>query len=437
MNRLLSYLWHLLHFMLAMGSLLLAYHLKDPHLLASRSREAPLLVVLALSGGAVTWLFLRRRKRLRLFFLAVWAAVLVLTGYGEYVFYRQKQTVLMAAGDDAQRLSKLGEHLVVGYNHADDVRELVRRGFIGGLFVTRRNVEGKTFEQLRDELAGLQALRQQAGLPPLMIASDQEGGMVSRLSPPLARQPALASLLVPGLSPSEVEARVTAYAAEQASGMTALGVNTNFSPVLDLKPARASGALDFHTRIADRAIAAEPETVSRVALAYNRALLAKGVQPTVKHFPGLGSVAEDTHHFSARLNLPLATLNARDWLPFRATLAQTPALLMVGHVVVDAVDQDLPASLSRKVLTGIVRENWKHEGILISDDMTMAAVYNRGLCKSSIQSLDAGMDLLLVSYDWEKVYPVLDCLLKADQSGQLKSLAPSRERLKRLPWRRI
>ncbi|SFN61353.1 beta-N-acetylhexosaminidase [Formivibrio citricus] len=434
MNRYLLRLLQTVHFLLAAAGMIWAYHLKDPHLLDSRTRETPALVILALSGSALTWFFLRRRKNLRLFFFVLWFSVLALTGFGEYRFLHQKETVLTADGDNDRRLNRLGAHLVVGYHHVDDIRELVRRGYVGGVFVTRRNVEGKTFEQVRDELSGLQALRRQAGLPPLMIASDQEGGMVSRLSPPLPRQPALASVLVPGLPRAELDARVAEYARQQGSGMAALGVNVNFSPVLDLKPERAKGVLDFHTRIAERAIASDPETVSRVALVYNRALLAKGVLPTAKHFPGLGSVTDDTHHFSAHLTLPLDALNARDWVPFRVALAQTPAMLMVGHVFVDAVDRELPASLSAKLLTGIVREDWKHEGVLVSDDMTMAAVYNRGLCQSSTQALNAGMDLLLVSYDWEKIYPVLACLLNADRSGQLRSLEASRQRLKHLPW---
>jgi beta-N-acetylhexosaminidase len=94
-------------------------------------------------------------------------------------------------------------------------------------------------------------------------------------------------------------------------------VNTNFSPVVDLKPTQSSRALDFPTRIAARAIAAELEIVARVAVAYSQGLLAGGVLPTAKHFPGLGSVAADTHHFSAHIKLSMAQLRRRDWVPFR------------------------------------------------------------------------------------------------------------------------
>jgi beta-N-acetylhexosaminidase len=427
MNR----LFGILHILVALFCLALATHLKDPQLLSMRAYEAPALILFALAGLMVTLRSLRIQGWRQLLFLTAWLTVLGLVGYEELEFRDQKQTVLTANADDARRLAMVGEHLVIGYKKADaNIRELVRRGFIAGLFVTRRNVEGKSFAQLRDEIADLQNLRRQSGLPPLIIASDQEGGAVSRLSPLLPFQPALTTLLAPGLSDVQIKQQATSYGVEQGSALAALGVNVNFSPVVDLKPTGTGDTMDFHTRIAERAISAAPEVVAQVALAYSRGLISQGVLPTVKHFPGLGSVAGDTHHFSARLGLTLEELNARDWVPFRRILSQTPALLMIGHVTVDAVDAELPASLSRKVITGLVRETWKHDGLLISDDMTMAAVYDRGLCQSAIQSLNAGMDLLLLSYDWEKVYPVLICL----QSAQLQSLEASHSRLGRLSW---
>lgn len=428
MNRLANFLYDLF----VLLCLTLAVFFKDPHLLPMRPYETPMLILVALICLIFTLQRVRTNTWLQAPFLLAWLAVLGIVSYKEYEFRNQKQNVLSATADHAKRLSAIGEHLIVGYDKVENIRELARRGFIAGLFVTRRNTEGKNFEDLRTELADLQILRRQAKLPPLIIAGDQEGGAVSKLSPPLPSQPALATLLTLGLSDAQVESRATKYGVEQAKALAALGININFSPVIDLKPTNASEALDFHTRIAERAIASDARTVAKVALAYSHGLLTQGVLPTVKHFPGLGSVTEDTHHFSARLKLSQDELNERDWYPFRQILSLSPALLMVGHVIVDAVDTELPASLSRKVITGIVRQNWKHNGVLISDDMTMAAVYKLGLCQSSIRSLNAGMDLLLLAYDWEKVYPTLDCLQSAQKSGQLIELEASRLRLTRL-----
>jgi len=112
-------------------------------------------------------------------------------------------------------------------------------------------------------------------------------------------------------------------------------------------------------------------------------------------------------------------------------------MLMVGHVTLDAVDQTRPASLSRPVLTGLLRDRWHYDGVLISDDFSMAPVYDRGLCSASLEALDAGEDLLLISYDWQQYYTVMDCLRQAADTGKLPDLSQSHRRLEMQPWRQV
>ena len=318
----------------------------------------------------------------------------------------------------------LAPHFVVGYRDLQGLRVLVADGMVGGVFITRRNIEGKSGAQIREEIAGLQALRREAGLPPLIIATDQEGGPVARLSPPLPYEPPLASLLE---GPNgELDALAEAYGLRQGQALAGLGVTVNFSPVVDLKGDQAPGLLDTHTQIASRAISGDPQVTTRVALAYGRGLMRAGVRPTLKHFPGLGQVRGDTHHFSAALNLPVDELAARDWQPFRKVTQSLDALIMLGHVTLPALDPDLPASLSAKVVQGVIRDTWHHEGVLITDDLSMAAAYDHGLCKAVTSALNAGVDLLLISYDDEKIYPALSCAVRALRDGKL-----SREMLAR------
>ncbi len=422
-SRILCALGYSLHALLVVIGLFWATHLRDPHLLPIRAWEAVLLGGFALAGLMPSLWRVRQSPWIAIF-AGAWLLVLVLVSYAEAGFRLDRQRVLNASAVEAAQFAAIGRHLVIGYERPEQIHDLVRRGFVAGIFVTRRNVEGKNFTQLQGEIAALQSLRREAALPPLLVTTDQEGGPVSRLSPPLPRQPALASLLEPGLTMLEAERRAEDYGAEQGKALASLGVNVNFSPVVDLMPAQASGGMDFHTRIATRAISADPETVTRVALAYSRGLLAHGIRPTLKHFPGLGSASGDTHHFSANLDTPRGELETRDWRPFRAILAQTPALLMVGHVAVRDIDATLPASLSPAVIEGVLRHDWQHNGTLITDDMTMAAVFNRGICDSSQRALNAGMDYLLVSYDWEHVFPLLRCLGESLSAGTLRKRAP-------------
>jgi beta-N-acetylhexosaminidase len=417
---------------LVMAAGLLAAKLMDPQLLAYRQAATPVLLGVALLG--LTMAFWRRHRHAigRTLLVLAWIFVLGIVAEQEWGFLMARHAILSAHGNDAARLRSLGSHLIAGYERPEDVSYLIRQGYVGGLFLTRRNSEGKTAIQLQAEIATFQEARRKAGLPLLMIVSDQEGGSISRLSPPLPYQPTLASLVTPGLAPHDLERLAYAYGAAQGKALASVGVNTNFSPVLDLKPLHPDETLDFHTLISQRAIASNPQTVSQMGLAYSLGLLSQGILPTLKHFPGLGSADGDTHHFSAHVRLPIGTLNTQDWVPFRTVLEQTPSLLMIGHVILDSVDPENPASLSQKLIRTL-RDEWHHNGILITDDMTMAAVYDRGLCTSSVQALQADVDLLLVSYDGEKIYPVMDCLLQADKAGSL-SLEASNKRLAQAPW---
>lgn len=298
-----------------------ACYAQNPHLLPLRPWGSQVLIMLCvalmlrarrLSGVArVLWL-------LPLFFAATIAAG------GEAQFHFAKRQVLGGAMPPAQ-MRALAPHFIVGYRDFEALRPLVAQGLVDGVFITRRNIAGQSAAQIRDRISELQTLRRDAGLPPLIIATDQEGGPVSRLSPPLPFEPPLASLLSVG--GTDLEARAEAYGLRQGRGLAALGVTVDFSPVVDLKDPHGPALLDTHTQISSRAIAEDPAVVSRVALAYGRGLARAGVAPTLKHFPGLGQVRGDTHHFSATLDTPLATLQARDWLPFRTAAAPVDALI--------------------------------------------------------------------------------------------------------------
>lgn len=399
------------------ASLLLAvwaWNLKDPHLLALRPYESALLIALCL---LLALLSQRHQGRLAsVLGVTVLLGCAGLAAYGEWTLLRQKAAVQAGELNGAQ---VIGAHLLVGYGDIDELRMLVGQGMVAGVFITRRNVQDKTFAQLQAEIAELQQLRHAAGLPALLIASDQEGGLVSHLSPLLPQRVPLASLLADAPTREQQLQRAEQYGAAQGAELARLGINLNFSPVVDIKPDTPGQLLDFHSRIGQRAIASDAGTVSTIALGYSRGLQSQGVLPTLKHFPGLGRVSADTHHFSASLDAPLAELNQWDWRPFNEVAGQTRSLIMLGHVVLSAIDPDNLVATSPRVIEDLLRGKWQHQGVLITDDLTMAAAYNRGLCTVAVEALNAGVDLLLVSYDHEKVYPLLGCLSQAHANGTL------------------
>jgi len=323
----------------------------------------------------------------------------------------------------------LGQHFVVGYSSFEDVAALAEKGLIAGVYITRHNVAGRSSEDIKSEIAALQTRRRAAGLPPLIIAADQEGGIVSHLSPPLTAQPALAELA--DLPPDVRRERAESEGRAQGQDLASLGVNLDFAPVLDLKPP-SRRRLDFNTLIYKRAISDDPDKVAQTGLAYVQGLHASGVRATLKHFPGLGRVDADTHHFSAKLDTPLAELEETDWRPFREVLAGSNALLMIGHVALTAADPDRPASHSKRVINGILRQQWNYQGIVITDDLVMGAVYMH-LCTAVVESLNAGADLLLVAYDGSQFYHAFGCAADAlkGQKLDLGAMNDSEARLKR------
>ncbi len=337
---------------------------------------------------------------------------------------------------DPERLERLGRHLVIGYHSPSSVRALVEKKAIAGVFLTDHNVRGRRIDAIRAEIDSWQAIRAAQNLPPLIIAADQEGGAVSRLTPPLARQPGLSRVLANLKSGADVKAAVVDYARKQAGELKRIGVNLNFSPVVDLKidPQRRS---DGETQLRYRALSADPKLVSDAAGWYCETLAAEGIFCTIKHFPGLGRVTRDTHRHAGDIKAPVRELYDADWVPFRSLMSQAHVVTMLAHVRLREVDPVTPASFSRPVIDGLIRTEWRHEGLLITDDLSMGAVTQSadGVGGAAVKALNAGADLLLVSFSDRHLDAVFTALIVAERNGDIdkEKRAQSGKRLTGLP----
>jgi beta-N-acetylhexosaminidase len=408
-----------------------AVNKNDPYLIALRGAGN---IVIAVSSLLVVALLVRRgvwsggwRGRS---LLLLWVLPSLSMLGAETSFEIRKSRVL---NTDVARAQLLGRHFVVGYSSFDEVARLAEKGLISGVYITKHNVAdaGGTADAVRAEIAALQARRRAAGLPPLTVAADQEGGIVSHLSPPLKALPALSTLAE---LPSELRTRAAfEFGRSHGRELLSLGVNQNFAPVLDLRPDAGRNPFDLHTLTGQRAISADPAVVSEIALGYVRGLEASGVTATVKHFPGLGRVRTDTHNFAASLDNPREVLEASDWRPFKDVLAGSNAQLMIGHVNLTAIDPDRPASHSKRVVDGLIRKQWNYQGVIVTDDLVMGAIYEHGVCTAVVEALNAGVDLLLVAYDGAQFYRVFACASDAAEAGKLdlSMLRDSEARLRR------
>jgi len=404
----------------------IAYDWRSP--LFYSVRPAMLIVLLATPLLIVTLEFLlahrtgTRGLALRTLSLATYAAcafVFLTTAGIETSFYWQRHQVLSA---DPPRLEKLGRHFVIGFRDWNDLGSLIDRRAIAGIYVTASNVRGLSATDIRRNVDALQAKRREQGLPPLWITTDQEGGSIARLTPPLSYKPFLVEIVDNNPDPAKRDEAIRQYATEQGRELAAAGINLNFAPVVDIN-FRVMNAKDRSTQIYKRAISDKADVVRNVAATYCTALQGTGVRCTLKHFPGLGRVSGDTHLEAASLNAPVAELEKTDWVPFR-TLAPY-AVTMVGHAHLMAVDDKNPASISKPVI-GTLRQ-WSRDGVLITDDFSMGAIYwsAEGITGAGVSALNAGIDLILISYDVDQFYPVMHALLNAEQTGALNAAAIS------------
>ncbi|MHA1151380.1 MAG: beta-N-acetylhexosaminidase [Alphaproteobacteria bacterium] len=252
-----------------------------------------------------------------------------------------------------------------------------------GFILFARNCESP--EQIRALVADLRASIGRDSAPVLI---DQEGGRVARLTPPQWRAAPAAGRfgLLAGRDRALAEQAVHLNARLIAAELLDLGITVDCAPVLDLP---APGASDV---IGDRAFGADPERVAELGRAFCDGLLAGGVLPVIKHIPGHGRARVDSHHELPVVETPRAELEVSDFRPFVA-LAGAP-WAMTGHLVYTAIDRDNPATMSRALIEEVIRGTIGFDGVLVTDDLSMAALSGDYADRAS-KSLAAGCDVVL------------------------------------------
>ena len=287
----------------------------------------------------------------------------------------------------------------------------------GGYILFARNVESvEAARELSDELRG-------ETQPPPLVAIDQEGGRVMRLRNGVEPMPAMMALGAVADTQLAFDAGATL-----AHDLRRIGCTLDFAPVLDL-------SLDSgNTVIGTRAFGTSAELVARLGAALARGLESGGITATFKHFPGHGATAFDTHLGGARLDADEATLRGRDLVPFRAC-ARGDAAIIAAHVAVPAIDGDCPASLSRRFLTNLLRDEWRFDGVCFTDCMQMDAIAKSvGTVRGVVEAIAAGADCALVSHDPELAFEAAQQLTQAVERGEvpLQRLVEAHERVLRL-----
>ena len=267
----------------------------------------------------------------------------------------------------------------------DALAETIRRWRPAGFILFRRNIG--TPAEVAALCRDLHSLYP-ADAPPL-ISVDQEGGRVARLRAPFTELPP-ARLLGRVYARSGSLELVRRAAAVSAAELTAVGINFNYAPVLDVDSNPANPI------IGDRAYGGTPALVSAVARAVIDTYQRHGLMACGKHFPGHGDTDADSH-----LELPVvrrerASLEQSELPPFREAAAAGVAAMMTAHVLYPALDPDWPATLSRPILTGLLREEMGFDGLIVTDNMEMRGVWGRwSPAELTRRAVEAGCDLFI------------------------------------------
>jgi beta-N-acetylhexosaminidase len=323
----------------------------------------------------------------------------------------------------------VGQLLWVGFQGTELPAALASRldaGAYGAAILFRRNIR---YVQDVADLAALVALnrdlhRKAPDGTPVLIAIDQEGGVVARVRAPATLWPPMMAHDRLGEADVEVAEQVGLAVGRE---LRALGVDIDFAPVLDVHTNPANPI------IGDRAFGRDAATVTRRALAFARGLDAAGVLACGKHFPGHGDTDTDSHLALPRIDHDWARLDSVELAPFKAAAAAGLPMVMTAHVVFGALDAERPATLSEQVITGLLRDRLGYRGVIVSDDLDMKAIAaTMGADRAAVGAIRAGCDVVLLCCDEANQQLAEEGLIKAGEgdSELRRRIGESAERVR-------
>ena len=320
----------------------------------------------------------------------------------------EKVDKLVANMSDAD---KVGQLLMIGIHGKtlnDDAKFMLNEYRVGGIILFDRNMESK--DQVKSLIADINKTGKSAGLTPLFIGIDQEGGAVARMEDQLIKVPPAEAL---GKEPIE---QAVSLAKQSGTELKDLGFNINFAPVADL-------GLTY-----GRSFSTNPDDVVRYASAVGKAYDEAGLWYSYKHFPGIGKTDVDLHADTSVVPVSKETLLNEDTKVFVDLIKQSKPntyAIMVSHAMYPQIDADHPSSLSKAIITDWLRKDMGYNGVVVTDDMDMGALakhYTFG--DMAVQSILAGSDILLVCHEYEHMQEAYNGLMKAVKDGRI-----SKERL--------
>ena len=320
----------------------------------------------------------------------------------------EKVDKLVANMSDADKVGQLMMIGIHGKTLNDDAKFMLNEYRVGGIILFDRNMESK--DQVKSLITDINKTGKSAGLTPLFIGIDQEGGAVARMEDQLIKVPPAEEL---GKEPIE---QAVSLAKQSGTELKDLGFNINFAPVADL-------GLTY-----GRSFSTNPDDVVRYASAVGKAYDEAGLWYSYKHFPGIGKTDVDLHADTSVVPVSKETLLNEDTKVFVDLIKQSKPntyAIMVSHAMYPQIDVAHPSSLSKAIITDWLRKDMGYNGVVVTDDMDMGALAKHyTFSDMAVQSILAGSDILLVCHEYEHMQEAYNGLMKAVKDGRI-----SKERL--------
>lgn len=305
---------------------------------------------------------------------------------------------------------KIGQLFVFGFHGqrpSSDIEALIEEYGVGGIiYFTRNIVDAKQVHELSGRLMDT---AERSGKTPMFIAVDQEGGMVSRLVRGVTLMPGNMALGATASAGGVFE--TASIAGEQ---LRAVGINLNYAPCVDVNNNPDNPVINV------RSYSDRPEVVGELGLAAVRGYQRAGVSATIKHFPGHGDTSVDSHRDLPVLHHDRERLEEIELVPFRKAAPETD-MIMTAHVCLPSLDPSgVPSTLSKPVLSGLLRAEIGYEGVIVTDCLEMNAIDTfYGPARGAVMALQAGADMVLICHTASKQRAALEAVVAAVENGEL------------------
>lgn len=305
---------------------------------------------------------------------------------------------------------KIGQMLIVGveaYNFNDNTKSLVQKYKVGGIIALGENV--KNTKQLLNLLNSIRKENQKNNIP-LFMSIDEEGGRISRVPKEFKKLPT--NKAIGQINDNDFSYKIGRILADE---IRAFGFNMDFAPVLDVNSNPKNPV------IGDRSFSSDADTVSNLGVQTMKGIRSRSVIPVVKHFPGHGDTSVDSHLGLPSVNNDLKRLKDVELIPFVEAIKNNVEAVMIAHILLPKIDKENPSSMSKTIITDILRTDLNYDGVVITDDMTMGAIMkNYDIGEAAVKSVNAGTDIVLVCHGFDKEVEVINALKDAVSKGDIQ-----------------